>query len=132
MKFKKILLILVALLLVTGCNEEEKEVKKDEPKESISIMEYGDYKNIKLDDIEKITLYRTTIAGIDPTDYTSKEDIEGIYNGLKALKIGKKTDMACEDNSASYVFVLKNGEKYTINIECDWFIIGKDRYLIEK
>ena len=132
---KRSLLLLLLVTILTGCNEKKEEPidePKNEPKDNVSIMEYGDYKNITLDEIEKITIYRITIAGANPTDYTDKTDIESIYNGLKSLIVGEKTEMACEDNGTDYVFKMKNGEEYTIVTECDWFIIGKDRYMIER
>lgn len=129
---KKLIILLLLVITFTGCNNKKEEPKKEDKKDYISIMEYGEYKNIQLDNIEKITVYRITIAGAEPTEYTEQDDIEEIYNNLKLYKVGEKTEYSCEDNGKDYVFKMKDGKEYTIFTECDWFIINKERFLIEK
>ena len=56
---KKLIILLLLVITFTGCNNKKEEPKKEDKKDYISIMEYGEYKNIQLDNIEKITIYRT-------------------------------------------------------------------------
>lgn len=130
---KKIIVLLIFALLICGCNNEEIEEKKEEPvpKEEISIMEYGKYKDIKLEDIESIKIIKYTVGGDNPTEYNDFDSIKAIYDKLAAYKVGEETEMVCEDNTTSYVFNMKNGDKYSISIECNWFVIDGKRYLVK-
>ena len=130
---KKIIVLVLFILLLVGCGSknEENTIKDEQPKKYESLLEYGDYKNIKLENIEKLTKIRYTVAGADEEELT-RDDITIVYNTLKGLKIGEETSMACEDNTTIYRFVMKDGNKYSVEIECDWFVINKKRYNIVK
>ena len=135
-KFNKFFIMLLFVLLICGCGsekekEKEKDEKKDEPKEYISIMEYGDYKNIKLEDIDYIKVIKYYEGGDIPSEYKSESDIEEIYNKLLSYKVGDETEMLCEDNTTVYNFYMKNGNNYSIEIECNWFVIKNKRYLVK-
>ena len=123
MQNKKILcfLIILGILTITGC------VKT---RELTSLMDYGDYKNITEDNIKEIEIIRYTEGG-DNHQIVDKDSVTGIYNNLKNKKLGKKTDRSCEDNTTVYAFTLNDETKITIEIECDWVVIGKDRYVLE-
>ena len=124
---KKIIILLVVALALVGCNskEEKEEVK---PVEKVSIVTYL---GINLEDIEKVETVFFGVGGDNREYFENAEDIKEIYQNLSQLTIGDKTDMACEDNTHVYKFYLKNGEEKTVEIECNWFVIGKDRYLVE-
>ena len=131
---KKILVLVLAVLLLTGCNEKKKEEKPNDnqPKEYEYLFDFDNYKNIKLDDINKIVKIRYTVAGDAREDITDKSEISTLYNSLKNLKIGEETERACEDNTTVYKFIMNDGNSYSIEIECDWFVIGKKHYNIVK
>ena len=133
---KKLLLFIFVVLLLVGCNSTNDntiDIPNDEPKDEIMyLMDREEYNDFTVDDIVKYELIRFTMAGDNRQTYTDRETIETIYKGLKELKIGKKTDMACEDNTTIYKFTMKDGSTRSIEIECDWVIIGKDRYEIVK
>ena len=131
---KKLFIIAIAGLLLIGCNSknEENTAKDDTPKDSGSILAFEEYKNINLDEILKITKIRYTVGGAEDENITDRSEINSIYNMLKELKVGKETDMACEDNTTIYRFEMKNNEKYSIEIECDWFVINGKHYNIVK
>ena len=40
--------------------------------------------------------------------------------------------MTCEDNTTIYTFILTDNTEITIEKECDWLVIDKKRYKIEK
>lgn len=130
---KKLLILVLSILLLCGCNSKKEEnIEKDnKPKENVMLLEYGDYNNIKLDNIVKLTKIRYTVAGAAEEELIGSE-ITDVYNTLKSLKIGEETNMACEDNTTIYRFTMKDGNKYSIEIECDWFVIKGKRYNIVK
>lgn len=130
---KKLFVLVLSILLLCGCNSKKEEnIEKDnQPKEYESLLEYGDYKNIKLENIEKLTKIRYTVAGADEEELIGSE-VSSVYNNLNSLKIGEETNMACEDNTTIYRFTMKDGSKYSIEIECDWFVINGKRYNIVK
>ena len=106
--------------MVMGCTK----------KESTSLMDFKDYKNIKEDNIKSIEIIRYTEGGAD-SKIVDEDSIISTYNKLKDKKIGKETNMACEDNTTIYVFTLTDGSEYKIEIECNWVVINNDRYLLE-
>lgn len=118
---KKIIYLLILLIIVTGCKNKS---------ESISLMDYGKFKNITEDNISKIEIIKYTEAG-DNRTLVEDGSVKTIYNNLKQKKIGSKTNMACEDNTTIYVFYLTDDSKISVEIECDWVVIGKERYLIK-
>lgn len=131
---KKILFLTLSIFLLAGCNEKKENVSKkdDKPVEYQSILEYGDYKEIKLENIVSIQKIRFTVAGDNRVEFTEKDEIENFYNSIKILKIGEETDRACEDNTTVYKVNLKDGKSISIEIECDWFVIKGKRYNIVK
>ena len=130
-KFSKLILILLFGTIICGCNSEEKKEDIKVDTEEISILEYGKYKNIKLDDIERVQIIKYTVGGDNPNEYNDFEEIKNIYEKLLNYKVGEETNMVCEDNTTSYVFYMNNGDKYSISIECNWFVIDGKRYLVK-
>lgn len=115
------LLIIITLSILTGCNKSD---------ESTSLMDYGDYKNVTKDNIKQIEIIKYTEAGSNTT-LVDENSIIGAYNKLKKMKIGRKTDMACDDNTTIYVFTLTDETKLSLEIECDWVVIDNIRYILK-
>ena len=119
---KRLLVLLAYLLLITSCAKVQK---------LTSLMDYGDYQKIDEYNIKKIEIIKYTEGG-DDTQVLDEGDFQKVYNNLKEMKIGKETNMSCEDNSTVYKFTLKDDTELKIVIECDWVIIDNNRYIIEK
>ena len=115
------LLIIITLSILIGCNKNY---------ESTFLMDYGDYKNITEDNIKQIEIIKYTEAGSNTT-LVDENSIIGVYNKLKKMKIGRKTDMACDDNTTIYVFTLTDETKLSLEIECDWVVIDNIRYILK-
>ena len=129
---KKVLILLLAAILVVGCGKKEEQPVEDKKVEEFMLMERDEYKNLKLDDISNIEVIWFTVAGDQRETIEDYDEIVKTFNMLKSIKLGEKTEMVCEDNTKVYVLNTKDGNKYKIEVECDWVIIGKDRYLIVK
>ena len=39
--------------------------------------------------------------------------------------------MACEDNTWVYKFHLKDGQDVSIEFECQWLVLGRNRYTVK-
>lgn len=115
------LLIIITLSILTGCNKSD---------ESTSLMDYGDYKNITEDNIKQIEIIKYTEAGVNTT-LVDENSIISVYNKLKKMKIGRKTEMSCDDNTTIYVFTLADETKLSLEIECDWVVIDNIRYILK-
>ena len=115
------LLIIVTLSILAGCNKNN---------ESTSLMDYGDYKNITKDNIKQIEIIKYTEAGANTT-VVDENSIISVYKKLKEMKIGRKTDMSCDDNTTIYVFTLTDETKMSLEIECDWVVIDNIRYILK-
>ena len=115
------LLIIITLSILTGCNKSD---------ESTSLMDYGDYKNITEDSIKQIEIIKYTEAGVNTT-LVDENSIISVYNKLKKMKIGRKTEMSCDDNTTIYVFTLADETKLSLEIECDWVVIDNIKYILK-
>ena len=115
------LLIIITLSILTGCNKSD---------ESTSLMDYGDYKNITEDNIKQIEIIKYTEAGVNTT-LVDENSIISVYNKLKKMKIGRKTEMSCDDNTTIYVFTLTDETKLSLEIECDWVVIENIKYILK-
>lgn len=122
---KKILLIIMCLFIFTGCI-------KEEPVNIKYIKSFDKYKNLYRDNIKSIKKVRYTEGGDQSEEYTTEEDIDKIFNSISSIKLGKETNMTCEDNTTVYIFYLKDGSETFVEIECDWVIVNSKRYLIVK
>lgn len=130
---KKIIIGVVLLMFITGCNiiNGEKESKGEPVDERVPLMEFGDYKNIVVDNIKSINFIKYTEGGSNDEEITDRDRINSIYNNLSNLTVGEETNMACEDNTKVYVFNMKDNNKISIEIECDWIVVGNKRYEIK-
>ena len=123
MKKRIILIVLLASIsfILTGCDKNEK---------TVSLMDYGEYRKITIDNIKQIEIIKYT-EGESDTELVENDEYKNVYNSLKEKKIGKKTNMACDDNTIIYVFTLKDDSKISIEIECEWVVIGDDRFILK-
>ena len=135
-------IVIVALLAITiifiigGNNKNDNTDKNNntEDKPEIKVItDFDEYKGLDTrTDIIKVTIRRFTVAGGHDEVYENYEDIQRLQSKISTIKLGKETQMACEDNTTVYIFETNTGSKINVEIECDWLIIGKKRYLIEK
>ena len=133
---KKILIYLFAMFIVTGCNlfnvkDNVKKTIEDHPTE-MSIMQLDEYRDFSYDKISSLVIFRYTEGGRDEEKVTDKDRIQSIYNMISNYRIIGETNMACEDNTTVYRFVMKDGSKVTFEFECSWLVVGNKRYDIEK
>ena len=119
---KKSIVLLVLLLIISGCSKNEKQYT--------SLMDYGDYQKINEENIKKIEIVRYTEGG-DLSETVEDDLIVSTYNNLKNKKIGKETNRTCEDNTTVYIFTLADDTKMKIVIECGWVIIDNKRFILE-
>jgi hypothetical protein len=136
MKKRIILVIILLILVTTGCDKLKNAAKKVEGQveqvvKKVPLMEMDNFKDIVIDKIKSINIIRYTEGGADDKEIIDKEEIKSIYNSLSKIKVGKETDRACEDNTKVYVFNMIDGKKIKVEIECDWLVIGNKRYEIE-
>ena len=117
---KKLLICFITIIFLTACHEEVKTLK-----------ELNYFKDLPKENITKVKIIRYTEAGSNIKEETTKEEINRIYNMVNNIKIGKETNMACEDNTTIYAFYIDTEEKASIQIECDWIILDGKRYLIK-
>lgn len=130
---KKTIIVLTLLLVITGCSVfSKKTVEKIEKKvvEYVSLMNFDNFKDIVLDKIESIDYTRLTEAGQDIKKIIDKEEIKSIYNELKKKQVGKEVKTSCDDNTTIYTFNM-GSKKTSIEIECDWIVVGNKRYEIK-
>lgn len=117
---KKLLVCIITIIFLTACHEDIKTLK-----------ELNYFKDVPLKDVTKVKIIKFTEAGSDIKEETNSDEIKKIYNMVNNIKVGKETDMACEDNTTIYAFYIDNEEKISVEIECDWVILNGKRYLIK-
>ena len=123
-----LLIVLVIIIIVVVINfKKEKLITESTP-----LFEMKEYQNITADKIEQINIIRYTEGGSDSTLEEDKKEIERTYHYLSQLRVGKETDMACEDNTTIYILQLQEEETVSIEIECDWIVMNNKRYTIIK
>ena len=133
MKSKIIIIIISALIicLCIGIYQYNENTKKPEVTYKSKVLkDFDQFKNINSNDIESVKVIRYTEGG-DNTTTKNGEEAKSVYESLSTIKLGKETNMTCEDNTTVYVFNMKDKTSFSIEIECDWIILDKKRYLIE-
>ena len=126
---KKIVIILASLIIIFFIIF--KLTKAPVLTQSTYLSDNKEYKNIDSDKIYSIDINRYTEGGLN-TKIVTDEEAKKLFFNLMNTKYGEETDMSCEDNTTVYVINFSDGTKKTIEIECDWIIIGKKRYMIVK
>lgn len=123
----KIILIIIMLLFSTSC----KDIGKIDNNKSI--LSLSEYKDIKEEDIEKITMIFYGEGGdTDPVVYSTKDEIESMYNNFKNTNYGAETTSSCVDNTTVYTIYLKDGSTKKITFECSILVLKDKRYTINK
>ena len=96
------------------------------------LLNNNNYSSIKLDNIKEIVITEYTEGGDSSNTYTSKEDINRIYNSFKNKKIGPKTNIATEDFTTIYNFILLDNSNVIIEIEKnDTLVLNNNRYILK-
>ena len=129
--FSIIVLILFIISILVVINEEKVPEPTITIEKNISLMEFSDYKKIKVDDIDYIEKIRYTEAGRDSNIVKDRSEITFTYNILSNKKVGSKTEKSCEDNTTSSKFYMKDSSSYSIEIECDVLVMGRNRYILK-
>lgn len=135
---KKILIVLfLSIVIVSGCDLKKLKGKIDDkmdnhPKGSIPIMQFDKYKDFVIDDVSSLNILKYTEGGLDEEKIDDFNKIKNIYSSISKYQILGETQRACDDNTTIYQFVLKEGKKVSFEFECEWLVIGKKRYEINR
>lgn len=135
--FTSSIVLFVALTIIAigiSMNNNKEDDKKDKTDDVIintKLLELDKYKDIKLENIDSITMIRYTVGGDNKEEISDKSKIEEIYNGLKDLTIIDDKGVACEDNTTVYVFNLKNDTKPSISFDCGYLDLNNKRYSVK-
>ena len=94
------------------------------------LLEREEYQKITIDSIDSINVLRYTEGGSESKLLEDREEIENVFRYLENLQDGEETEMACEDNTTIYM-IYSQEEEYTIEIECNILVLGKERYIVK-
>lgn len=119
------IVLLIILLLFLLFYQKHKEIE-----DSVSLFEMEEYKKIQLEKIKQINILSYTEGGSESVLEEDKDSIQKTYLSLSRIRVGKETNMACEDNTTVYVIQLEDETEISIEIECDWLVVGNERYKI--
>ena len=130
---KNIVLIVIGsfLVLVFGVIGVLGYFDNDDEYEAMFLFNMQQFKDLKLGDIESITITRYTEGGDSSENISDRAKIAKIYNRMSNIKLGKETDMTCTDNTTVYSFNMKDKKSLIVEFECDWIIIGNKRYFVK-
>ena len=131
---KKIIVLLLSVVIITGCNLKEK-IEKDitnTPSSNVPILEFDKYKGFSIDNVKSLNVIKYTVAGISEETVSEMDEIQSIFNYISRFSVGNETAMACEDNTTIYEFIMKDDSKVSFEIECDWLVVGNKRYELDK
>jgi hypothetical protein len=129
---KKIVIIipiLLILLFLISQIEIKQEIHINEI--NIKLLDHNYYKELKIEDVNKIEISKYTEGGVETKEITDKDEILNTYNSFKNIILTEETQMACEDTTTIYKFIT-NDKEYKIEKECNWFVINNKRYLYKK
>ena len=131
MNKKSIILLLIVLLGITIVLLIFNYNKKQNTNYEL-LLNNSNYSSIKKDNIKEIIITNYTEGGDSSKTYTSKEDINKIYNSFKNKKIGPKTDITTEDFTTIYNFILLDNTSVIIEIEKnDTLVLNNNRYKLK-
>ena len=129
---KFIYLVTIVLMITVGCSKANKQDEDiDIIEERTPLMNFGEYKNIDIDRVTSILYSKFTEGGREDEEITDKEEIHEVYYSLTEYSVGKEVTTACDDNTKIYAFTMDDGSTISIEIECDWLVVGNKRYSIE-
>ncbi len=127
---KKILLILMTIVIITGCSTNS-ETKKNNPidiKEGTPLLAFDEYKDFDFNNVKSLTVIKYRESGVNEEEITNIDEIQSSYNGLSRITILNESKMSCDDNTTIYRYNMKDGKKYSFEFECEWLVIGNKRY----
>lgn len=96
--------------------------------ENMLVKELEKYNKIKLENVEKVVVSKALEGGVLSTEVTDKEIISNIYEDLGNIKITEEANVAIEDNTTTYKFVLKENESVTFSFEGKIIVFNNSRY----
>ena len=130
MNKKIVLYILIVLfsLSFVGCKKDDKPKESQPTIESKFLMEFDEYKDLEVDEVDYVEKIRYTEAGDNRETIDTYGEIKKLYNSLSKIKVLEESNGACEDNTTVYDFYTKDGKKYSFEFECEWVIIGNIHY----
>ena len=92
------------------------------------LFDYKDYKNLTLENIKSLKITRYTEGGARETIVDDMERTAQIYNFLSKIILENESNMSCTDNTTIYTFILKDGTKASVELECEWIVIKGKNY----
>ena len=114
----------------TVIDELEKIFDKANDKERFLLFDHEYYKGFDINNVTKVIEEFYGEGGLEKKEYTEQSEIQNFYERFKRYKLGLESDMACDDNTQIFRFIMKDGKEYKIEIECsDIVIINNKRYL---
>ena len=131
MKLIKILvlciLVMVSFLFVYKffINDSKSDIK------DVYLFDMEQFKNLEKNSIESITVIKYTEGGDNSKEINNSNEIVSLYDNFSKIKLVKETNMTCTDNITVYKFNMKDKTSINLEFECDWIVLGKDRYLIK-
>ena len=128
-----LILFILSIFVLIFEKPEEPIVIENKPvvTSTTSLMKFGKYKDIKVENIDYIEKIRYTEGGRDSRMITGIGEIQSTYNYLATRIVGGRTEMSCEDNTTIYKFHMKDNTNVSIEIECGVLVMGKNRYILK-
>jgi hypothetical protein len=96
---------------------------------SFMLYDHEKYKGFEKKNISKVIDEFYGEGGVETKEYTEENDINRLYDRFSRYKLGIETKQACEDNTHKYRFIMKDGNEYIIEEECDWIVLDGKRYI---
>ena len=126
MKKRYLLLIIIVLFVAVGCSK--KEVVETDVIELVPLL--SKYKGLELDKVKSLEVIKYSEGGSEENTYTDEEQILELYNSLDSMKVGEEIHQSCDDNTTIYNFMMKDGNKISVVLECEWVVINGKKYMI--
>ena len=128
-----LILFILSIFVLIFEKPEEPIVIENKPvvTSTTSLMKFGKYKDIKVENIDYIEKIRYTEGGRDSRMITGIGEIESTYKYLNTRIVGSRTEMSCEDNTTIYRFHMKDDTNVSIEIECGVLVMGRNRYILK-
>ena len=92
------------------------------------LMDDPKYKNLTWGNIDSLSIVRYTEAGVSEKKIEDENEVIRYYNLLKQIILLDETKWSCTDNTTIYRFLLKDGTKSAIEIECNWVVLNGKNY----
>ncbi len=126
----KRIVFVICLILFTACGcifAKENNIQNHKVP-AVYLMDNPKYKNVIPENIKYVKIIRYTEAGASEKDIKDRAEIISLYNHFKKVKLTNISGMGCTDNTTIYVFMLNDGSKAAIEIECEWIVLNGKSY----